>query len=62
VVNFIFFRIEIIIILSIFSVVDLIHVLSSVPRDLNFIDHTSDIGSKKYGSSEPVKNIIHQWH
>ncbi|GJM94623.1 hypothetical protein PR202_ga11285 [Eleusine coracana subsp. coracana] len=41
---------------------DLIHVLSSVPRDINFIDHTSDIGSKEYGSSELVKNIRIQQH
>lgn len=31
---------------------DLIHVLSSVPRDLNFIDHTGDVGSKEYGESK----------
>ncbi|KAG2624686.1 beta-glucuronosyltransferase GlcAT14A-like [Panicum virgatum] len=34
---------------------DLIHVLSSVPRDLNFIDHTSNIGSKE---PEKVEQII----
>ncbi|XP_062179998.1 beta-glucuronosyltransferase GlcAT14B-like [Phragmites australis] len=34
---------------------DLIHVLSSVPRDLNFIDHTSDIGPKE---SEKVQEMI----
>ncbi|WVZ96326.1 hypothetical protein U9M48_041981 [Paspalum notatum var. saurae] len=34
---------------------DLIHVLSSVPRDLNFIDHTSDIGSKE---PEKVQQMI----
>ncbi|XP_066380699.1 beta-glucuronosyltransferase GlcAT14B-like [Miscanthus floridulus] len=34
---------------------DLIHVLSSVPRDLNFIDHTGDIGSKE---PEKVQQII----
>ncbi|KAK3140705.1 hypothetical protein QOZ80_5AG0404660 [Eleusine coracana subsp. coracana] len=34
---------------------DLIHVLSSVPRDINFIDHTSDIGSKE---SEKVRDMI----
>ncbi|RLN30886.1 hypothetical protein C2845_PM05G13100 [Panicum miliaceum] len=34
---------------------DLIHVLSSVPRDLNFIDHTSNIGSKV---PEKVEQII----
>ncbi|KAK8458716.1 hypothetical protein SEVIR_3G425700v4 [Setaria viridis] len=27
---------------------DLIHVFSKLPRDLNFIDHTSDIGWKEY--------------
>jgi hypothetical protein len=31
-------------------VADLIHVLSSVPRDLNFIDHMGDIESKEYGA------------
>lgn len=34
---------------------DLIHVLSSVPRDLNFIDHTGDVGSKE---PEKVQQII----
>ncbi|PKA63511.1 hypothetical protein AXF42_Ash005406 [Apostasia shenzhenica] len=34
---------------------DLIHVFSSVPRDLNFIDHTSDLGWKE---SERVQPII----
>jgi hypothetical protein len=29
---------------------DLIHVFSKLPRDLNFIDHTSDIGWKEYES------------
>jgi hypothetical protein len=38
-------------------VADLIHVLSSVPRDLNFIDHTSNIGSKVYGPSDLANNI-----
>ena len=38
-------------------VADLIHVLSSVPRDLNFIDHTSNIGSKEYGPSDLENNI-----
>ncbi|KAL5655504.1 hypothetical protein ACJX0J_034823, partial [Zea mays] len=33
----------------------LIHVLSSVPRDLNFIDHTGDVGSKE---PEKVQQII----
>ena len=28
---------------------DLLHSMSSLPRDLNFIDHTSDIGWKEYG-------------
>ncbi|KAH0463037.1 hypothetical protein IEQ34_007619 [Dendrobium chrysotoxum] len=31
---------------------DLIHVFSSMPRDLNFIDHTSDLGWKEYSSQE----------
>lgn len=26
---------------------DLLHVFTSVPRDLNFIDHTSDLGWKE---------------
>ncbi|KAJ6838566.1 beta-glucuronosyltransferase GlcAT14A isoform X2 [Iris pallida] len=33
---------------------DLIHVFSSVPRDLNFIDHTSDLGWKEGQRVQPV--------
>jgi hypothetical protein len=30
-----------------FFLVDLLHTFSYLPRDLNFIDHTSDIGWKE---------------
>ncbi|EHA8590102.1 beta-glucuronosyltransferase GlcAT14B [Cocos nucifera] len=33
---------------------DLLHVLSSLPRHLNFIEHTSDIGWKEYQRAKPV--------
>ncbi|KAJ1684877.1 hypothetical protein LUZ63_016267 [Rhynchospora breviuscula] len=33
---------------------DLIHVFSSVPRHLNFIDHTSDIGWKEQQRVQPI--------
>ncbi|KAK9130696.1 hypothetical protein Sjap_011183 [Stephania japonica] len=33
---------------------DLLHALSSVPRHLNFIDHTSDIGWKEFQRAKPV--------
>ncbi|CAI9298406.1 unnamed protein product [Lactuca saligna] len=33
---------------------DLLHTLSTVPRDLNFIEHTSDIGWKEYQRAKPV--------
>ncbi|XP_039143684.1 beta-glucuronosyltransferase GlcAT14B [Dioscorea cayenensis subsp. rotundata] len=33
---------------------DLIHVFSSVPRDLNFIDHTSDLGWKESHRVQPI--------
>ncbi|KAL9223991.1 hypothetical protein vseg_000068 [Gypsophila vaccaria] len=33
---------------------DLLHVLSTLPRDLNFIEHTSDIGWKEYQRARPV--------
>jgi len=33
---------------------DLIHVFSSVPRHLNFIDHTSDIGWKESQRVQPI--------
>ncbi|KAL1317935.1 hypothetical protein HN51_070163 [Arachis hypogaea] len=33
---------------------DLSHVFSSVRRDLNFIDHTSDLGSKESDRIEPI--------
>eukprot|EP00262_Sarcandra_glabra_P014812 TRINITY_DN4418_c0_g3_i1.p1 TRINITY_DN4418_c0_g3~~TRINITY_DN4418_c0_g3_i1.p1 ORF type:complete len:426 (+),score=39.09 TRINITY_DN4418_c0_g3_i1:274-1551(+) len=33
---------------------DLLHTLSSIPRDLNFIEHTSDIGWKESQRARPV--------
>ncbi|EMS59124.1 hypothetical protein TRIUR3_19448 [Triticum urartu] len=39
---------------------DLIHALSYVPREFNFIDHTSDIGQKEYGSFELGENFSSQ--
>ncbi|XP_050367305.1 beta-glucuronosyltransferase GlcAT14B-like [Argentina anserina] len=33
---------------------DMLHVLSSIPRTLNFIEHTSDIGWKEYQRAKPV--------
>ncbi|CAN4094286.1 unnamed protein product [Withania somnifera] len=33
---------------------DLLHTLSAVPRELNFIEHTSDIGWKEYHRARPV--------
>ncbi|XP_008786554.1 beta-glucuronosyltransferase GlcAT14A [Phoenix dactylifera] len=33
---------------------DLIHVFSSAPRDLNFIEHTSDLGWKEYHRVQPI--------
>ncbi|RWR94854.1 beta-glucuronosyltransferase GlcAT14A [Cinnamomum micranthum f. kanehirae] len=33
---------------------DLFHVFSSVPRDLNFIDHTSDLGWKEFQRVQPI--------
>lgn len=33
---------------------DLIHVFSSAPRDLNFIDHTSDLGWKEHQRVKPI--------
>ncbi|XP_076954227.1 beta-glucuronosyltransferase GlcAT14B-like [Bidens hawaiensis] len=33
---------------------DLIHTFSELPRDLNFIDHTSDIGWKEFQRAKPV--------
>ncbi|CAA6671394.1 unnamed protein product [Spirodela intermedia] len=33
---------------------DLLHVFSSAPRYLNFIDHTSDIGWKEYHRVQPI--------
>uniref|UniRef100_A0A0D6QYS1 Glycosyltransferase family 14 protein n=1 Tax=Araucaria cunninghamii TaxID=56994 RepID=A0A0D6QYS1_ARACU len=33
---------------------DLLHVLSVLPRDLNFIDHTSDLGWKEYQRAKPI--------
>ncbi|KAF5809746.1 putative glycosyl transferase, family 14 [Helianthus annuus] len=33
---------------------DLIYVFSSLPRDVNFIDHTSNIGWKEFQRAKPV--------
>nr|GEV03531.1 beta-glucuronosyltransferase GlcAT14B-like [Tanacetum cinerariifolium] len=33
---------------------DLLHTFSTVPRDLNFIEHTSDIGWKEHQRAKPV--------
>ncbi|KAJ1691273.1 hypothetical protein LUZ63_015428 [Rhynchospora breviuscula] len=33
---------------------DLLHVLSSLPRQMNFIEHTSDIGWKEFQRAKPV--------
>ena len=33
---------------------DLIHVFSKLPRDLNFIDHTSNIRWKEFQRAKPV--------
>ncbi|KAK9116943.1 hypothetical protein Sjap_015890 [Stephania japonica] len=33
---------------------DLLHTFSYLPRDLNFIDHTSDIGWKEYQRAKPI--------
>ncbi|XP_043706661.1 beta-glucuronosyltransferase GlcAT14B-like [Telopea speciosissima] len=33
---------------------DLLHTLSYLPRDLNFIDHTSDIGWKEFQRAKPI--------
>lgn len=33
---------------------DLLHVFSSIPRGLNFIEHTSDIGWKEYQRAKPI--------
>ncbi|XP_057967223.1 beta-glucuronosyltransferase GlcAT14B-like [Malania oleifera] len=33
---------------------DLLHALSAIPRDLNFIEHTSDIGWKEFQRARPV--------
>lgn len=33
---------------------DLLHVLSTIPRELNFIEHTSDIGWKEFQRARPV--------
>ncbi|CAL9059161.1 beta-glucuronosyltransferase GlcAT14A-like isoform X1 [Musa acuminata AAA Group] len=33
---------------------DMIHVFSSVPRDFNFVDHTSDLGWKEYQRVQPI--------
>lgn len=40
---------------------DLIHVFSAVPRHLNFIDHTSDLGWKEYVLSENISNLTVHW-
>ncbi|CAK9182154.1 unnamed protein product [Ilex paraguariensis] len=33
---------------------DMLHTLSSIPRELNFIEHTSDIGWKEFQRAKPV--------
>ncbi|KAL3532341.1 hypothetical protein ACH5RR_005862 [Cinchona calisaya] len=33
---------------------DMLHTLSTVPRELNFIEHTSDIGWKEYQRAKPI--------
>ncbi|KAF9615724.1 hypothetical protein IFM89_026139 [Coptis chinensis] len=33
---------------------DLLHTLSTIPRHLNFIEHTSDIGWKEYHRAKPI--------
>ncbi|KAL3640146.1 Beta-glucuronosyltransferase GlcAT14A [Castilleja foliolosa] len=33
---------------------DLLHAFSDLPRDLNFIDHTSDIGWKEFQRAKPI--------
>ncbi|KAA8523023.1 hypothetical protein F0562_009446 [Nyssa sinensis] len=33
---------------------DLLHILSTIPRHLNFIEHTSDIGWKEFQRAKPV--------
>lgn len=33
---------------------DIIHVFSFLPRDLNFVDHTSNIGGKEYQRARPI--------
>ncbi|KAM6553332.1 hypothetical protein CsatB_014094 [Cannabis sativa] len=33
---------------------DLLHTFSYLPRDLNFIDHTSNIGWKEYQRAKPI--------
>nr|GMC92263.1 beta-glucuronosyltransferase GlcAT14B-like [Ipomoea batatas] len=33
---------------------DMLHMLSTIPRDLNFIEHTSDIGWKEYHRAKPL--------
>ncbi|XP_052200524.1 beta-glucuronosyltransferase GlcAT14B-like [Diospyros lotus] len=33
---------------------DMLHTLSTIPRDLNFIEHTSDIGWKEFHRAKPV--------
>lgn len=33
---------------------DLLHVFSNLPRDSNFIDHTSDIGWKDHQRARPI--------
>eukprot|EP01018_Ginkgo_biloba_P027507 Gb_20013 [translate_table: standard] len=33
---------------------DLLHVFSFLPRDLNFIEHTSDLGWKEYQRAKPI--------
>jgi len=33
---------------------DILHIFSYIPRDLNFIDHTSNIGWKEYQRARPI--------
>lgn len=33
---------------------DMLHTLSTIPRDLNFLEHTSDIGWKEFQRAKPV--------
>ncbi|QCD89634.1 Glycosyl transferase [Vigna unguiculata] len=50
----ILFRISNFLIHTLLSVSDLAHVFSSVQRNLNFIDHTSDLGWKEKDRFQPI--------